>query len=82
FSGFIAFGVFLIGVYFLYKKGEKLFVLMVSILSIVFFLYMLKSGYFFHHHTYYILPFVPVMAMVIGFLFSLFENKKHLLSHC
>lgn len=79
FSGFIAFGVFLIGVYFLYNKGEKLFVLMVSILSIVFFFYMLKSGYFFHHHTYYILPFVPVMAMVVGFLFSLFENKKTLI---
>jgi len=76
FSGFIAFGVFLVGVFFLYKKGEKLFVLIVSVLSLVFLFYMLKSGYFFHHHTYYILPFVPVMAMVIGFLFSLIEKKK------
>ena len=79
FSGFTAFCVFLFGVFFIYKKGEKLIVLMVSILSILFFFYMLKSGYFFHHHSYYILPFVPVMALVIGFLFSLFENKKTLI---
>ena len=75
FSGFIAFGLFIIGLFYLIRKGEKMLVWTVSILSISFLFYMFKSGYFFHHHSYYILPFVPVMCIVIGFLFIHIERK-------
>lgn len=32
-----------------------------------FFMVMLKAGYNFVHHSYYIIPFVPVMALVAGY---------------
>ncbi len=33
----------------------------------VFVVYVLRSGFFFQHHNYYIIPFVPMMALVAGY---------------
>jgi hypothetical protein len=45
-------------------------------LTIAFGIYMLKSGYYFHSHSYYIIPFVPVMALIIGNFLSQIQNQK------
>jgi hypothetical protein len=46
------------------------------LLSLVFLVYMMKSGHYFYHHNYYIIPFVPVMALVAGYAFSMIKNQK------
>lgn len=36
----------------------------------------LKAGFNFPHHTYYIIPFVPVMSLVAGYGLSQIKNQK------
>jgi hypothetical protein len=36
----------------------------------------LKAGFTFAHHSYYIIPFVPVMALVCGYGLAQIKNKK------
>ena len=37
---------------------------------------MFKAGFNFPHHSYYILPFVPLMAFISGWGIAQLENKK------
>lgn len=39
-------------------------------------LLILKSGFTFAHHSYYIIPFVPAMALVAGYGLASLKNKK------
>lgn len=64
YTGFV---VFCIGLIFsIIKKEKKIYIIFIvsffSFLVIVF-----KSGFTFYHHNYYIIPFVPVMALVAGY---------------
>jgi len=38
-------------------------------------LYILKSGFYFHHHNYYIIPFVPCFALMVGHGLSKIKNS-------
>jgi len=49
----------------LFKKDKKV-LWVFAVLTASFILYIFKAGFFFHHHTYYILPYVPVMALMAG----------------
>ncbi len=40
--------------------------------------FMLKAGFAFHHHGYYILPFVPFMALVAGYAVARIEKPTWL----
>jgi hypothetical protein len=42
---------------------------------LVFVVYIFKSGFYFYHHNYYIIPFVPVMAILSGYTLSLIHKK-------
>lgn len=44
-------------------------------ISLVFLFFMLKTGSVFAHHSYYILPFVPLMAVVAGFAIARIPPK-------
>lgn len=75
FSSYFFFVLFLVGLFlFIYQRKRRLIV-PVTMLTIVFVLYIFKSGYFFFHHSYYIIPFVPVMAFVAGYAVSLVKTK-------
>ena len=37
---------------------------------------MLKASNFFYYHNYYIIPFVPVMAVVAGFAIAEIAGKR------
>jgi hypothetical protein len=37
---------------------------------------MLKGGFTFYHHAYYIIPFVPLMALMSGYGISLISSKR------
>ena len=53
---------------------QKRLLWVISLCSLAFFLFILKAGFAFYHHNYYIMPFVPVMALLAGYLLS--EIKK------
>lgn len=64
---YIAFAMLLLGFYFSIVKRNKT-ILSIFILGFIGFLpIMLKGGFTFYHHSYYIIPFVPVMALMSGF---------------
>ncbi len=70
FSGYTFFILFLIGCFAIIKFKEKKIGLIFLLSSISFGIYILKSGWFFYHHSYYIIPFVPIMALIAGYGFS------------
>jgi hypothetical protein len=75
FSGFIVFGIFAAGCFLMfYKKDRRLIIAFLSLFAI-FVIYIFKSGFYFYHHNYYIIPFVPVMALVAGYALSLINRK-------
>ncbi len=73
---YIAFVFFIAGLYTAIRKKSKdiLYVLIAG--AIGFLPVMLKGGFTFYHHSYYIIPFVPVMALVSGFGISLIKNRN------
>ncbi|MFA5419191.1 MAG: glycosyltransferase family 39 protein [Bacteroidales bacterium] len=73
---FIGFGAFVAGLLLaIYLKKRNL--LIVFILTFVPFLFMMvKAGETFSFHSYYIIPFVPIMALVAGYGLSLINKKQ------
>lgn len=72
---FIGFGAFLIGLFFAFKKGNKLILRILGLGFAAFFVIALKAGFTFTHHSYYIIPFVPIMALVAGYGISELKKK-------
>ena len=64
---FAGFAIFLFGVYNMVRDKNKWLNVVFVLSSVAFLLLMMKSGRNFYHHNYYILPFVPVMALVAGY---------------
>jgi hypothetical protein len=75
FYSFIAFAFFLAGLVLIFIKKERLMIYTFSIVSLVFVIFMLKSGSVFSFHNYYIIPYVPVMALLAGFALSKINVK-------
>ncbi|WP_300665782.1 glycosyltransferase family 39 protein [Fluviicola sp.] len=74
---FIGFGAFVIGLFFAFKRGNKLLLRILGLGFAAFLVIALKAGFTFTHHSYYIIPFVPIMALVAGYGIS--ELKKRYL---
>lgn len=67
FHSYVLFAVVLIGLFFVVRnRSKKHWVALVSV-GLVYLIYMFKSGFYFYHHSYYIIPFVPVMALIGGY---------------
>ena len=81
FSGYIIFIFFLFGFVLIIRHWNRFLILSISLLSLFFIIYILKSGYFFYHHNYYIIPFVPVMALISGYCIGGI-NKKWIFVTC
>jgi len=77
FSSFIAFACFLGGLYSIYRDRAKLKwgLLAIGCVSFVFFIFIIKTGIVFPLHSYYIVPFVPVMALIAGHFFTSIKPK-------
>lgn len=41
----------------------------------IFIVYIIKSGFYFYHHNYYIIPFVPIMAMFCAYGLNKLNRK-------
>lgn len=75
FKSYIIFSLVIIGLCLMFIQKNKCLILTILPISLVFLVYMVKSGYFFYHHDYYIVPIVPLMALVAGYAISLRQNK-------
>ncbi|MBI1265911.1 MAG: hypothetical protein GC193_00630 [Cryomorphaceae bacterium] len=78
FKSYIAFTVCLTGTvlafrqFFKSKRKYQLFALATAILSL---LYIIRSGHFFIHHDYYMLPLLPFLALLGGFAVATLNKK-------
>ncbi|PCJ63921.1 MAG: hypothetical protein COA58_14920 [Bacteroidetes bacterium] len=72
FSSFIGFACFLGGVYFMFKDRSllKWVIVSISVITVVFITFIIKTGLVFPLHSYYVVPYVPVMALVAGYFLS------------
>jgi len=62
-----AFGVFLFGCYRIFRNKEKNMTIVFVLALLIFLFFAVKTGAVFPTHSYYILPFVPFMALVAGY---------------
>ena len=67
FKGYLFFIVGLCGLVLMTIRKERLLWLIVSLFSIIFGGYICKSSYCFYDQNYYIIPYVPIMAVVVGY---------------
>jgi 4-amino-4-deoxy-L-arabinose transferase-like glycosyltransferase len=73
FSGFL---VFVFGLIMAWKRMGKQVIYTFLLSFVGFLVVIIKAGFAFPHHSYYIIPFVPVMALVAGYGLSLIKNRK------
>jgi hypothetical protein len=72
---FIAFAFLLFGLYKAISNKNKKIVYILSLGFLGFLPIMLKGGFTFYHHSYYIIPFVPIMALLSGYGIAEIKNK-------
>ncbi len=71
-SGFL---LFVLGLSVAIYRKEKKPLLVFIVLFLPFLGFMAKSGDYFSHHIYYIIPFVPAMALIAGYGISTISNR-------
>ncbi len=64
---YVALVFLIIGIVVIIKSKLKYLKIGVLLISVVFFLFTLKTGAVFPLHSYYIIPFVPIMAVIVGY---------------
>jgi hypothetical protein len=64
YTGFV---LFLVGLYYIFRKRDYLVLGVFILILASFLIIMFKGGYTFAHHSYYMVPFTPVMAMIAAF---------------
>jgi len=73
---YVGFAFFLYGLFITFWKKEKLLADLFLISFPLFLVTVFKAGYTFPHHSYYIIPFVPVMALLAGYGISQIKSRK------
>jgi hypothetical protein len=73
---FIGFACFLLGLYFIIKNRNRILGLSLFLCTIGFAVIMFKAGFTFYHHSYYIIPFAPIMALVAAYGLCQIKNPK------
>lgn len=75
-QSFVGFAIFLIGIFLILKRKQKLPFAIVVIGTIFFFLFIVKTGFVFSVHNYYVIPYVPIMVFVAGFTLVEIKNVR------
>ncbi|MBR5093223.1 MAG: glycosyltransferase family 39 protein [Bacteroidales bacterium] len=73
---YTGFAVFVVGLFFAFLNKQKMLLRVVALSAFAFLLVMLSAGWTFIHHDYYMVPFVPVMALVAGYGVAQVSNAK------
>ena len=74
-ESYIAFVFFVVGVFFIFRSKNFYLKTGILIITVTFFGFILKTGSVFPLHSYYIIPFTPVMAFIAGYGLSKLEDK-------
>jgi len=61
---YVGFGMFVMGIIFAFIKKNKLLINIFIITTLFFAIFMIKAGYTFAHHSYYIIPYTIIMALI------------------
>lgn len=75
FYGFLGFAASLIGLYFFFKNSKQKVIISIGVTILLFIAFILKTGAVFPHHNYYVIPFVPIMAIFAGIAISKLPNR-------
>ncbi len=67
FNSFILLGISIGGILHALYRKEKSIIIITALFLSIFIIYAIKSGYFFYHHNYYMIPFIPIMAIWVGY---------------
>ncbi len=73
---FIAFGFVTIGLWFLYKNKEWVILKILGIACVLLAIYLLKAGEHVIIHSYYLIPFIPFMAITAAYSIIQFKQLK------
>ena len=63
---FVAFPFFVYGILALIKEKNRNLTIGISLITFTFLLFTIKTGAVFPLHSYYIIPFTPIMALIVG----------------
>jgi 4-amino-4-deoxy-L-arabinose transferase-like glycosyltransferase len=66
-ESFIAFAFFIAGCFFIIRKKDKIMMMIVIPATVIFMFFMIKTGEVFPLHSYYVIPFTPLMAMITAY---------------
>ena len=66
-ESYVAFAFFLTGIFVVISKRNRNLNLGLLAVTLVFLLFVIKTGAVFPTHNYYVIPFVPVMALIAGY---------------
>ena len=75
FHGYLFFGLVLSGLILAIARRQKVLLWSVLLCIPFFVVYMIRSGYLFYHHGYYVLVMVPLMALLAGYAFALMPKR-------
>ncbi len=75
-QSFVGFTIFLIGIFLILKRKQILPLAIFGIGTMFFFLFIVKTGFVFSVHNYYVIPYVPIMAFVAGFALVEIKNVR------
>lgn len=75
---FIALAAFIVGMYFMLKSKHKELKLGILLITIVFGFFIIKTGKVFPNHSYYIVPFTPIMAIIAAFALAKLPKKLYI----
>ena len=75
FHSYIGFLCFLTGLYFVFTDKNKAIKIGFAIVTLVFLVFIIKTGSVFPKHNYYIIPYTPVMAVIAGVFISKVPKK-------
>ena len=67
FCGYTLFALSLLGLVMAALRRERTLLWLAGLTTGIFIVYIFKSGFYFYHHNYYIIPFVPVMAWLAAY---------------
>ena len=73
YSGFV---LFLFGLYVSIRQKDKILICLFIACTLSFSIIVFKAGFTFPHHNYYVVPFVPVMALIAGYGLSHIKNIR------
>jgi len=72
---YIALAFFFAGIYYIVRSKNFYLKGGITMITFTFFVFILKTGYVFPLHNYYIIPFTPIMALLAGYAISTLPSK-------